>query len=93
MEEMRNAYRVSVRKTEGEGSLGRPRLSWNCNIKVYLKKQDEECQCIDLAYDSDNWRAIFEAVLNLDEELSGFSERLCCKKLVYKHNLWKYCDL
>jgi hypothetical protein len=33
MGEYRNAYRVSVGRPEGKGSLGRPRLKWEGNIK------------------------------------------------------------
>jgi hypothetical protein len=33
-----NAIRLFVRKPEEEGTLGRPRLSWNCNIRMDLTK-------------------------------------------------------
>jgi hypothetical protein len=39
MEEVRNANKTLVRKPEEERSLGRPRWSWEDNIKWILKKQ------------------------------------------------------
>jgi len=58
MEEKRNTYRIFVRKPEEEQPIGRPRLRGNCNVKINLKKQDEKTwHCIDLACESDNWRA------------------------------------
>jgi hypothetical protein len=35
--EMEGAYRILVRKPEGRGPLGRPRLKWEDNTKVDLK--------------------------------------------------------
>jgi hypothetical protein len=35
---MRNAYRVSVDKSEGEKSVERPGLRWEDNIKMNLKE-------------------------------------------------------
>ena len=47
-----------MRKPEEEEPIGRTRLRGNCSVKMNLKKQDEKtCHCIDLACDSDNWRA------------------------------------
>ena len=54
--ERRGAYRVLVGKPEGERPLGRPRHSWECNIKMDL--QEVECggiDWIDLAQDKDRW--------------------------------------
>jgi hypothetical protein len=36
--EKRNLYRVSVRKPEGKGPLGRLRRRWEDNIKMYLRE-------------------------------------------------------
>jgi hypothetical protein len=33
-----NAYRALVERPEGETSLGRSRLRWECNIKVDLQE-------------------------------------------------------
>ena len=38
MEHSRNAYRILVRKPEGNRSLGRPRCRWEDNIEMDLKK-------------------------------------------------------
>jgi hypothetical protein len=38
MGEKRNAYRTLVGKPEGKRPLGRPRCSWENNIKVDLRK-------------------------------------------------------
>jgi hypothetical protein len=37
--EERNAYRFSVGRPEGKGSLGRPRLRWEGNIKKRILKK------------------------------------------------------
>ena len=62
----RVVYRVLVRKPEGKKSLGRPRCSWEDNIKMDL--QEVGCGCvnwIELAQDRDRWRALVNAVMNL----------------------------
>jgi hypothetical protein len=38
MEEGRGAYRILVRRPEGRRLLGRPRLRWEDNIKMYLQE-------------------------------------------------------
>jgi hypothetical protein len=37
MGELRNAYKILVRKPEGR-SLGRPRCRWKDNIRMYLRE-------------------------------------------------------
>jgi hypothetical protein len=37
MGEKRNAYRISVGKPEGKKPLGRPRRSWEDNIRTNLR--------------------------------------------------------
>jgi hypothetical protein len=64
--EGRGVYRVLVGKHEGKRSLGRPRLRWEDNIKVDF--QEVGCggmDWIELAEDSDRWRALMNAVMNL----------------------------
>ena len=64
--ERREAYRVLVGKTEGKRPLGRPRHSWEDNIEMDL--QGVGCGVIDwieLAEDSDRWRALVNSVMNL----------------------------
>jgi len=53
-------------KPEGKRPLGRPRRRWEDNIKIDL--QEVECGGVDwieLAQDSDRWRALVNAVMNL----------------------------
>ena len=40
MEVSRNAYRVSVGRSEGKRPIGRPRYRWEDNIKIYLMEVD-----------------------------------------------------
>jgi len=37
MGERRGAYRVLVGKPDGKRQLGRPKLTWENNIKIHLK--------------------------------------------------------
>jgi hypothetical protein len=62
----RGVYRVLVGKPERKRPLGRPRRRWEDNNKVDLK----EVGCggmdwIELAKDTDMWRALVNAVMNL----------------------------
>jgi len=55
-----------VGKPEGKRPLGRPRCRWEYNIIMDL----QEVGCggmdrIDLAQDSDRWRALVNVVMNL----------------------------
>jgi hypothetical protein len=66
MGKRRCLYRVLVGIPEGKIPLGRPRRSWEDNIKMDL--QEVRCGCMDwveLAEDSDRWRALVNAVMNL----------------------------
>ena len=63
--EGRGVYWVLMGKVEGKKSLGKPRRRWEDNIKMDL--QEVECwgmDWIDLAQDSDRWRAVVSAVMN-----------------------------
>ena len=66
MGERRGVYRVLVWKPELKGPLWRPRRRWEDNIKMDL--QEVGCggkNWIELAQDSDRWRALVNAVMNL----------------------------
>ena len=66
MEERRGIYRVLMGKPEGRRPLGRPRRRWEDNIKMEL--QEVGCGVMDwieLAQDRDSWRALVNAVMNL----------------------------
>jgi len=55
-----------VRKTERNRPLGRPVHRWKDNIKIDL--QEVACRSmdwIDLAQDTDRWRVLVNAVMNL----------------------------
>jgi len=66
MGERRGIYRVLVGKPEEKRPLGRPGRRWEDNIKMDL--QEEGCgdvKWIKLAQDSDRWRELVNAVMNL----------------------------
>jgi hypothetical protein len=50
--ETRNMYRISVAKPEVQRPLGRPKLSWEENIKLDLK---------EMGYGSVNWINLTES--------------------------------
>jgi len=59
-------FRVLLRKPEGRTPLGRPRRRWVDNIRMDL--QEVGCGYMDwigLAQDSDRWRTLLSAVMNL----------------------------
>jgi len=66
MADRRDVYWVMVGKPEERRPLGRRRRRWEDNIKMDL----QEVRCgdmnwIDLAQDSDRWRALVNAVMSL----------------------------
>ena len=66
MGEERGVYRVLVGKPEGKRPLGRPRHRWVDNIRIDL--QEMGCGYVDwigLAQDTDRWRTLVSAVMNL----------------------------
>jgi hypothetical protein len=66
MEKKRSAYRLLVGKPEGRRPLGRPRCRWWDNIRMDLVEMGwGDVDWIGLAQDSDRWRALVNAVLNL----------------------------
>jgi hypothetical protein len=66
MGDRRGLYRVLVRKPEGKRKLGRPRRTWEDNIKMDLQEVGfGYMDWIELAQDRDGWRALVNAVMNL----------------------------
>jgi hypothetical protein len=66
MGKRRGASRVFVGKYEGKRPLGTPRRTWKDDIKMdFQEVRCGEAYWIDLAQDSDRWRAFVNAVLNL----------------------------
>jgi len=62
----RGVFRVLVGKPEGKRPLGRPRHRWEDNIKIDL--QEVGCggmDWIELAQDRVRWRALVNAIMNL----------------------------
>jgi hypothetical protein len=66
MGERRGVYRVLVVKPERKRPFGRPRRSWEDNIKTDLQKVGcGGTDWIELAQDRDRWRALVNAIMNL----------------------------
>jgi hypothetical protein len=66
MGEGRGAYRSLVGRSEGRRPLGRPSRRWKDYIKMHLKEVGwEGMDWIDMAQDTDRWRALVNAVMNL----------------------------
>jgi hypothetical protein len=66
MGEGRKVYRVLVGKPEGKRPLERPRRRWEDGIRMDHKKSGwGGVEWIHLAQNSDWWRAVVNAVMNL----------------------------
>jgi hypothetical protein len=64
--EGRSDYKTLVGRLEGKRSLGRPRLSWEDNIKIDLRDVGiNEANWIQLVQDRVQWRAFVNTVMNL----------------------------
>ena len=66
MGESEGVYTVFVGTLEGKKPLGKPRRRWEDNAKMDLKEVGYEgMDWIELAEDTDSWRALVNAVMNL----------------------------
>jgi hypothetical protein len=66
MGEKSQAYTILVGKPEGKGPPGRPRRRWENNIRMDLRNIGwDGMDWIDLAQDSDQWRALVNTIMNL----------------------------
>ena len=62
----RYAYRVLVRKPQGNRPLGRPRRTWEDNVKMDLREMGyDPVDWISLPEGRDKWRAYVRAVMDL----------------------------
>jgi hypothetical protein len=64
--ERRGVYRVLVARPKGKRPLGRPRRRWVDSFQMGI--QEVGCggmDWIDLAQDTDRWRALVNAVMNI----------------------------
>ena len=66
MRERRGVHRVLFGKPERKRPVGRPRRTWEDNIKVDLQEVSWSCgDWMELAQDRDRWRALVGTVRNL----------------------------
>jgi len=66
MRERRSVYRVLVVKPEGKRPIGSPRCRWEDNIKMDLQEVGwGYLDWVELAQESDTWRTLVSAVMNL----------------------------
>ena len=56
--------RVLVGKPEGKRPLGRPRSRWEDNIRMDLQEVGGGGDWMELAQDTDRWRALVNTVMN-----------------------------
>ena len=64
-EEGRGVHKVLVGKPEGKRPLGRPRRTWEDNIKMDLEEVGRVGgDWMGLAQDRDSWRALVSTVMN-----------------------------
>jgi hypothetical protein len=66
MGEMRNVYKILVRKPEGKRPLRRPRHGWKDNIRIDLREREwEDVDWFHVAQDRSQWWDLVNTVMNL----------------------------
>ena len=66
MEEGRSAINISTGTPRGKRPLGRPRVRWEDNLRMYVKEIGINTRnWVDSAQDRNLWRALVNAALNL----------------------------
>ena len=66
MEEVRSAFKIFIGKPTVKRPLGRPRRRWEDNIRMDLGEIGINAgNWVDSAQESDYWRALVNAALNL----------------------------
>jgi glycine cleavage system protein P-like pyridoxal-binding family len=66
MGDMRNAYKILIRKPKGKRPLGRPSCRWKYNIRRDVREIVwDSVGWIHLAQDKDQWWAFVNVVMNL----------------------------
>ena len=65
MGEGRGVHRVLVGKPEVKRPMGRPRCTWEDNIKMDIREVGGGCgDWMELAQDEESWRALVSTVMN-----------------------------
>jgi hypothetical protein len=63
--EVRDAYKILVRKPQGKRQLGKIRNRWEANVKINLKEiRFGRVGCIRVARKRDRWQAAVSTALN-----------------------------
>ena len=66
MEEGRSVFKNLTGESSGKRPLGRPKRTWEDNIRMDLEEIDINAgNWVDAAQDRDYWRALLNAALNL----------------------------
>jgi hypothetical protein len=69
---MRNAYIIFVGKPDVKRPLGRPKHGWEDNIRMDLwRKGREGVEWMHLVQDRDQWWAIVNMLMNLQNFIKG----------------------
>jgi hypothetical protein len=66
MEQMRNAYSISVGKSERKRPRGRPRSRWEGNIRKSVKEGGRKVlKWMRLTQDRYQWWALIDTIINI----------------------------